>query len=167
MNSTQRSSASDSSRERWQLSVRVGLVAGLFVAVACAVMAWNYSRRLVKDPLETPAFQRLKAELAQTQKDEHLDPAEKQRKLASLKEQIRAMDLQLRTTYFRQRHMTGRGTLLLLIAALLVLLSVRSAATLRRRLPMPTVQATAQDPDAVGGVRIDAGAGARGRLADL
>jgi outer membrane protein assembly factor BamB len=148
MNSTQRSSASDSSRERWQLSVRVGLVAGLFVAVACAVMAWNYSRRLVKDPLETPAFQRLKAELAQTQKDEHLDPAEKQRKLASLKEQIRAMDLQLRTTYFRQRHMTGRGTLLLLIAALLVLLSVRSAATLRRRLPMPTVQATAQDPDA-------------------
>ncbi len=148
MNSSQLSSESGTNRERWQLSVRVGLVAGLLVAVVCAVMAWNYSRRLVKDPFEAPAFQRLKVELAQTQKDEHLDPAEKQRKLASLKEQIRAMDLELRTQYFRQRHLAGRGALLLVVATLLVLLSMRSAATLRRRLPLPTVPAPSQAPDA-------------------
>jgi outer membrane protein assembly factor BamB len=148
MNPSQLSSSSDSTRERWQLSVRVVLVAASLITLVCAVLAWSYSRRLVKDPLEAPAFQRLKAELAQTQKDEHLDPAEKQRKLATLKAQIRAMDLQLRTQYFRQRQLASSGALLLVVAVVLALLSARNASTLRRRLPMPTGPATPQDSEA-------------------
>jgi outer membrane protein assembly factor BamB len=145
MNEALRSSEVESGR--WQLVLRVGLVAGLFALVVCAGMAWNYSRRLVKDPLEAPAYQKLKAELAHTQKDASLDPAEKQRKLASLKEQIRATDLELRRQYFRQLRAIDHGALMLAVGAILALLCVRAAATLRRRLPAPTGQATPRDSE--------------------
>lgn len=132
---------------RWQLAVRVGLVAGLFVLVVCAVLAWNYSRRLAKDPLESLSFQKLKADLSQTQKDEHLDPTEKQRRLASLKEQIRALDLALRRQYFHQRRLAASGAALLVAGALVVLLCLRAVSTMRRRLPAPTPHTTRRDAD--------------------
>lgn len=145
MNDTLRSA--DGAAGRWQLVVRVGLVASAFACVVCAGMAWNYSRRLVKDPLEAPAYQKLKADLAQTQKDASLDPAEKQRKVASVKEQIRAMDLELRRQYFRQLRAIDHGALMLVVGGLLVLLCARAAATLRRRLPTPAAQAAPRDAE--------------------
>jgi outer membrane protein assembly factor BamB len=138
----------DPGSSRWQLTVRVGLVAAAFAVVICASMAWNYSRRLAKDPLESPAFQKLKADLTHTLKDETLDPAEKQRKLASLKEQIRTMDLTLREQYFRQRRVASNGAWMLAAGVFLALLCMRAASAMRRRLPSPVGQAVPRDSDA-------------------
>ena len=133
---------------RWQLAVRAAAVAGAFGLAVCAALLWNYSRRLAKEPLESPAFQKLKAELTQTMKDETLDPREKQRKLAGVKEQIRAMDLEVRARYFRQRHLVASGAWLLLGAAALLLLAGRAATALRRKMPAPTLQAVPHEADA-------------------
>ncbi len=61
---------------------------------------------------------------------------------------MRTLDLQLRREYFRQRAFTDVGAGLLTVAVVVFLLSARTAATLRRRLPSPTVQLAPQDREA-------------------
>ena len=58
------------------------------------------------------------------------------------------LDLQLRREYFRQRVFTDVGAGLLLVAVVVFLLSVRTAATLRRQMPSPTVPLGSQDREA-------------------
>ena len=72
--------------------------------VVGALLAYEYSRRLVKDPLDSPEFFALKEMLAQQPGNE------------ALKEQIRKLDLHLRQEYFRQRAFTRAGAVLLLVA---------------------------------------------------
>lgn len=133
----------------WALAVRTAAVAGAFALAVCVLLAWNYRGRVAKDPLESPQFLKLKAELVQTTKDQTLDPQEKQRKLANLKEQIRVTDLRLREEYFQQRRFAQTGAFLLLGAGLLLLFTLRLAATLRRKMPSPTIALGAQDVEAV------------------
>jgi hypothetical protein len=122
-------------RERYRLAVRTAIVAGALAAAVCAMLAWDYTRRLTKDPLDSPQFAGLKGQLA---KDPRNEP---------LKEQIRQLDLQLRQAYFAQRAFTRTGTWLLLGAMVLLLAATRWAVTLRRKLPAPTPRAMPQDPE--------------------
>jgi outer membrane protein assembly factor BamB len=120
----------------YQLATRIAAVAAVVAIVVCSLLLYDYAERLRKDPLDSPTYKTLTDALDQHPTDE------------SLKEQVRALDLQLRREYFRQRTFTGVGAGLLTVAVLTFLLSARAATTLRRRLPSPTVQFGPQDREA-------------------
>jgi outer membrane protein assembly factor BamB len=122
---------------RVQLATRIAAVAGVFALVVCALLAYDYARRLVKDPLDSAAFQALVAALDQ-------QPAND-----ALKIQIRDLDLQLRREYFRQRAFAHVGAALLLVAVAVFLVATKTAATLHRRLPTPDALSAPQDYEAV------------------
>ena len=103
----------------------------------CAILWYDYSRRLAKDPLESSAYKTLVAALDQQPTND------------VLKEHIRAFDLQLREEYFRQRALVRVGAALLLVAIAVFLAAVKMALTLRRRLPVPGEQPTGQDREAL------------------
>ena len=114
-------------------SVRTAAVAGLFSVLVCAVLLTNYHARESKDPLGTQELTALKAQLVGQPQNE------------GLKEQIRRLDLGLRREYFRQRRFTEVGAWLLLAGVVVFLVAAKSAATLRRKLPMPEPQESPQD----------------------
>jgi len=116
-------------------AVRIALVAGIFSALICALLLFDASRRLAKDPLNSPQFQALKAELAKQPRDE------------KLKEKIRGLDLELREAYFRQRRFASVGAWLLLGAIAVSLVAAKGAVTLRRKLPHPEAQLAPVDTD--------------------
>ncbi len=87
----------------YQLATRIAAVAGVLAIVVCALLLYDYSRRLTKDPLDSPTYKTLVAALDQQPTNE------------TLKEQIRALDLQLRREYFRQRAFARAGAGLLLV----------------------------------------------------
>lgn len=116
-------------------AVRVALIAGVFAAAICALLLLDYSRRLSKDPLNSPQFQSLKAELAKQPRDE------------KLKEAIRTLDLELREAYFRQRRFAAAGAWLLLGCVVVSLVAMKWAVTLNRKLPMPQSQIAPADTD--------------------
>ncbi len=118
-----------------RVAIRVALVAGVFSAVVCVFLLLDYSRRLAKDPLDSPQFQTLKSELAKQPRNERL------------KEEIRAMDLALREAYFRQRRFATVGAWLLLGGLVVSLVAAKSAIAMRRKLPMPEAQAVPVDTD--------------------
>jgi len=120
----------------YRAAVRTAAVAGVFSVVVCAVLLANYHRREAKDPLGTQQLAAMKAELAGQPHDE------------DLKESIRQLDLQLRRKYFRQREFTEVGAWLLLAGVVVFLVASKSAATLRRKLPMPEPQPPSQDRQA-------------------
>ncbi len=120
----------------YQLATRIAAVAAVVAIVVCALLLYDYAQRLRKDPLDSPTYKTLSDALDQHPTDE------------SLKDQVRALDLQLRREYFRQRAFTDVGTVLLTVAVITFLLAARAAATLRRRLPSPTVQLGPQDREA-------------------
>jgi outer membrane protein assembly factor BamB len=118
-----------------RVSIRLALVGGVFSAVVCVLLLFDYSQRQAKDPLESPQYKALKAELAKQPRDE------------VLKRKIRALDLQLRRDYFRQRQFAASGAWLLLGGVAVSLVAAKWAMTLRRRLPMPQAQLAAADAD--------------------
>ena len=122
-------------QERYQLAVRTAMVAGAMALLVAVILAWDYSRRLTKDPLDAPQFKGLKTQLA---KDPRNEP---------LKEQIRQLDQELREAYFAQRTFTKTGTWLLFGAMAVLLAAARWAATLRRKLPALAPRATLHDPE--------------------
>jgi outer membrane protein assembly factor BamB len=120
----------------YQLATRLALVAGVVAVVVCALLWYDYAHRLPNNPLESPTYKALMAAI------EHQPTDEK------LKEQLRVLDLQLRSEYFRQRVFVEAGAGLLLVATLVFLLSMRAASTLRRRLPLPMPPVGPQDREA-------------------
>jgi len=120
----------------YQIAQRTAAVAGVFVVVICALLLYDYSRRLVKDPLDSAAYKALVTSLDQQPTNE------------ALKVQIRELDFQLGREYFRQRAFSHVGAGLLLVFLVVFLVAAKSAATLRRRLPSPEVQPTLQDREA-------------------
>lgn len=120
----------------YQIASRTAVVAGVFVVVICALLLYDYSRRLVKDPLDSAAYKALVAALDQQPTNE------------SLKQQIRELDLQLGREYFRQRAFSHVGAGLLLLFVVVFLAAAKWSATLRRRLPSPRVQAASEDREA-------------------
>ena len=71
-------------------------VAGVLAIVVCALMAYDYSRRLAKDPLESATFIALRNTLSQQPTNEEL------------KKQIRAIDLELRTRILPPKNIRRR-----------------------------------------------------------
>jgi outer membrane protein assembly factor BamB len=112
----------------YQLATRIAAVAAVVAIVVCALLFYDYVQRLRKDPLDSPTYKTLTDALAQHPTDE------------PLKQQVRELDQRLRYEYFRQRAFTDVGALLLTVAVLTFLFSARAAATLHRRMPLPTVQ---------------------------
>ncbi|NUQ62533.1 MAG: PQQ-binding-like beta-propeller repeat protein [Pirellulales bacterium] len=125
----------------YRIARAVIAVAGVFVVLATILMLWDFSRRQAKDPLESPKYLALKAQLAK-------DPRNEQ-----LKAEIRELDLLLRRQYFRQRQFTQIGTWLLLGGAVVFVVAAKTAAALRWRPPMPQPQPVPLDHDATLGRR--------------
>jgi outer membrane protein assembly factor BamB len=109
----------------YRLATLTAAIAGVFSLVVCALLLHDYYRRGSGDPLENQAFIALKNALA-------LQPDNEE-----LKSEIRAMDLHLRQRYFRQRAFTLTGAGLLIAGVAIFLISAKTAATLRRKLPQP------------------------------
>ncbi len=125
-----------SRKDAWaRVAIQTAIVAAVFVAVAGALLAWDYSRRLAKDPLESDQFKALKADLAAQPQDENL------------KAQVRDLDRLLRSQYFAQRGFASAGAWVLLGGMVVFLIALRTAATLRRRLPQPEVHPMPADPE--------------------
>jgi len=120
----------------YQLATRIAAVAAVVAIVVCALLFYDYARRLAKDPLDSPTYRALSAMLHEQPTDE------------PLKKQVRLLDLELRRGYFRQRVFSEIGAVLLTVAVVTFLLSARAAATLRRRMPSPTAPPGSQDREA-------------------
>jgi outer membrane protein assembly factor BamB len=120
----------------YQLAWRTAAVAGVVALLICALLTYDYARRLAKDPLDSQTYKTLLAALDQQPTSE------------TLKTQIRSLDLELRREYFRQRTFSHVGAGLLLVAVVVFLLAAKSAATLHRRLPSSMVGARPQDREA-------------------
>ena len=119
----------------YRIAARTAVVAGVFSVVVCVALTVDYARRHGDDPLDSPEFLALKQSLAENPRDEQL------------KERIRALDLTLRQQYFRHRMFTHAGGVLLLLGVAVFLGASRSAATLRRKLPMPELVRSPQDTE--------------------
>ena len=115
------------------LSVRTAIVAGVFSALVCALLAADYGRRWADDPLNTEEYIFLRAELAEQPGNQNL------------RSRLRELDLQLRSEYFRQRKFALTGSWLLLGGVVILMISIKSASTIRRKIPMPEPQAARQD----------------------
>jgi outer membrane protein assembly factor BamB len=135
----------------YQLASRIAAVAGVVAIVVSALLLYDYSRRLTKDPLDSPLYKSLLAETDKNPTNE------------SLKQQVRELDKQLRHEYFRQRAFTHIGAALLLVAVAVFLSAAKTAATLHRQKPSPSVMPVVQDREststraarwAVGGVSV-------------
>ena len=114
-------------------AVRSAFVAGVFSAVVCALLMYEYWLRPAEDPLESVDYTTLKALLTQQPDNEEIRRA------------ITDVDLLLRKEYFRHRKFVAAGALLLAGGLAVCLIAARWAATLRRRLPMPGAQAAPVD----------------------
>jgi outer membrane protein assembly factor BamB len=108
-------------------------IAGTFSLIVCALLLYDYLRRGNGDPLETQVYQTLKEALSKQPENE------------DFKSKIRDLDLQLRHEYFRQRAFTLVGAGLLLGGVAIFLVSLKTASTLRRKLPQPQPFSTPQD----------------------
>jgi outer membrane protein assembly factor BamB len=123
-------------------------VAGVLAFVISALLIYDFSRRTAKDPLESATFAAFRNTLKQQPTNEEL------------KQQIRTIDLELRREAFRQKVFAATGGGFLLINVAIFLLAVRTATTLRRRLPQPEPLVTLEDREtrwtglALGGVAV-------------
>ena len=120
---------------KFEIAYRTALVAAIFVVVVSALLAYSYSQRMIKDPFEEPAFQKVRQDLSGQRGDPQL--------LATLRD----LDEQLRNEYFQQRRFAREGAWLLLAAMAAALAAGRWAFSLRRPLPMPAGPADPIDVD--------------------
>ena len=102
---------------------RVGLIGGVFCAIVCALLLYDYSLRRADDPAETIAFKAMKATLRE-------DPTNEK-----LKEEFRQLDQSLRADYFRRRAFAAVGGVLLLAGATVTLIAATRVAVLNRPVP--------------------------------
>ncbi|NQU21395.1 MAG: PQQ-binding-like beta-propeller repeat protein [Candidatus Nealsonbacteria bacterium] len=114
-------------------AVRSAFVAGLFSAVVCALLVYEYCLRPAEDPLETADYMAMKSLLLHQRDNEEIRGS------------VTRIDLRARNEYFRHRKFVAIGALLLAGGLAVCVIAVRSAATLQRRLPMPELQATPVD----------------------
>lgn len=111
--------------DAYQTAVGAAWVAALFSVAVAIALVWFYAQRHAEDPLDDPRFKALKAELAAQPQNEEI------------KQQIRALDLELRAEYFRQRRLAEIGGYLLAAGAVVLVVAAKTAATLNRKYPSP------------------------------
>jgi outer membrane protein assembly factor BamB len=119
-----------------RVAVHVAAVAAVFSLLVAALLAYDFSRRQMKDPLAAPQIQDLR------------DALRAQPAADGLKEEIRALDEQLRREFFRERTFAVVGAGLLCGGIVVLLIAAKTAATLGRRLPAPEPLEAPQDFDA-------------------
>ncbi|MBI5395266.1 MAG: PQQ-binding-like beta-propeller repeat protein [Verrucomicrobia bacterium] len=101
------------------------VIAGAFCVVVCGAIVVEHFRLGVDNPLKSPQVKALKEKLLAVPEDE------------PLKQQIRALDLQLRQRYFHQLSLNNAGAWLALAGALMFLLAAKREMALRKTPPMP------------------------------
>ncbi len=111
--------------EKYSLTFRTGIVAGVFSFVVGMLLLVDYGGRVSEDPLNSPKFQAVKERLNENPADD------------ALKQEIRTLDLQLRQAYFQHRWLTQWGAWLLLGGIAATLICAKIAGVIRRRLPQP------------------------------
>ena len=116
----------DSTRGWYRAAMRSAYVAGVFLAIVCFLLLADYTKRLAKDPLNSDAYRALRAEVV-------ADPGN-----LEAREILRHADQRLRQDYFRQRQFSLMGTWLAASGCIVLIVSVKLAVTLHRRLPSPT-----------------------------
>jgi outer membrane protein assembly factor BamB len=126
----------DNNEMKFRTAAWVAGVAGVLMVVITALLAYDYSQRTAKDPLESAAFAAYRTTLAGQPKNEEL------------KKEIRTIDFELRREYFRQKTFTHVGATLLLVAFVIFILAGKTAITLHRRLPQPQPLVTLEDTEA-------------------
>jgi outer membrane protein assembly factor BamB len=109
----------------YRASLMIAVVAGVFSLLAFALMVSNFIQLKSSDPLNSIELTELKTQLSH-------QPAD-----MSLKDQIRALDLQLRESYFRHREFSKLGSYLLVGSITIFLIGIKSAEVYKRKLPMP------------------------------
>jgi len=120
----------------YRIAVRTATVAAVFSIVVAALLLHDFFHRSMKDPFQTSARDSLKAALKQQPANE------------SIKEELRKLDQQSRSEYFRQRTFTLSGAALLCGGIIVSLAAAKWAATLRRKQPQPLPDATQRDWEA-------------------
>ncbi len=110
----------------YRTSMATAVIAGVFCALVCALLVWNYFNSDVADPLDSAQFGVLKAR-------QKADPGDEE-----LKGRIRGMDLELRREYFRRQAFAVRGGFLLLAGLAIFAIAVRVAFASRRTVPSPS-----------------------------
>jgi outer membrane protein assembly factor BamB len=101
-------------------------VAAAFCIVVGAIMAADYTRISVLDPLDTPALKTMKEQLGKDSSNQEL------------RGQIRKLDLQVRGQYSRSRSRIETGRFLLLSGVTVMLLAGGIAMACQKRPPMPS-----------------------------
>ena len=116
-------------------AIQCAWVAGVFSALVCLILVFVYGWRVAEDPLNTAEFLELKEQVA-------ADPTN-----GRLRNEFRERDQLLRQDYFRQRKFAERGTWLLLGGLVVMAVSMKTAATLNRKLPMPVARIGSADTE--------------------
>jgi outer membrane protein assembly factor BamB len=112
-------------RAWYRTSVGVAIIGGVFSLVVCVLLLSNHLHVKTSDPLNSKKLNDLRVSLLRQPGDD------------SIKEQIRALDLQLRREYFRRREFSRRGSYLLIGSISVFLMGVKYAVKYREKLPMP------------------------------
>jgi len=105
--------------------LRTVLVAACFVLLVSGIISARYLNRQLVDPLQPARIQALRGQLANAANDE------------TLKSQIRQEDVRIRDAYFRYTDFMHEGMWLLLGGMVVVVVGLKTAGQLRRRLPYP------------------------------
>jgi outer membrane protein assembly factor BamB len=117
----------------YRIAARTACVAAVFSMIVAALLLYDFSRRMSKDPSEALALRVARVALEKQPADEDLLAA------------YRAVDQQLRVEYFRQVAFAATGASLLCLGLVVMLAAAKTAATLRRKLPAPQPMAAPQD----------------------
>lgn len=112
----------------------VAVVAGIFSLVVCIVIIANFLQTRAADPLNSKELEALIGELRERRDD------------GELREAVRALDLLARKAYFTSRGFNRAGAYLLVGGITVMLVSLKAAATLRRKLPDPKRLAPLEEP---------------------
>ncbi len=124
-------------REQYTLALRSAVVSGTLAVVVGALLLADYTTRVAEDPLNSPEYVTLKAQLKEDPQNE------------SLQASFRALDQRLREAYFNRRQFALWGTWLLLGTGVLSAVFGKWAATLRRRLPHPESSTSLEDTEEI------------------
>ncbi|MFA6543157.1 MAG: PQQ-binding-like beta-propeller repeat protein [Limisphaerales bacterium] len=116
-------------RALWAL----GVVAGIFSLVVCALMIANSLRLRAADPVHAPALQKLVQDMKGSPQDE------------ALKEQIRELDLLARRAFFTSQHFNQVAIWLLLGGVTVTVIAFKTISTYHRKVPYPDSQDPKED----------------------
>src|SRR5579862_8697779 len=113
---------------------QIRAISVIFTLLILLVLLIGHLRASAIDPLKSPDLSALKVKLRQNPTDERA------------KTEIRRLDLQLRTRYFRQLSQSSSGVYLLLAGVAVLVLSAGRCAHYQKQPPMPKPRTDAPDP---------------------